>query len=85
MTAKTILQFQFGNRSAIESVARSKAAFITGIVLVVITSIPRNYDQLAISEQPLRWLFGSLVFSAGSGSFLWFVLRGESGWSNTRT
>ena len=55
MTAKTIIQFQFGKRSAIEAIARSKAAFFTGIILVLLTAIPRNYDQLAVSEQPLKW------------------------------
>ena len=78
MTAKTIIQFQFGSRSAIEAAATSRATLLTGILLVLITSIPRNYDQLAITEDPLKWIFGSLVFSAGSGTFLFlfvYVLR----------
>ena len=72
------MEIQRVRRSAIEEVARSKAAFVTGVLLVLITTIPRNYDQLAISEQPLRWIFGPLVFSAGSGTFLFvfvYLLR----------
>ncbi len=74
MTGKTILQFQFGKRSAVDAIARSKVAFITGIVLVLITATARNYNPRAIVEQMLRWLFGPLVFSAGSGTFLFFFV-----------
>ncbi|MEZ5329780.1 MAG: hypothetical protein R3F19_32430 [Verrucomicrobiales bacterium] len=73
MTATTVLNFQFGNEEAIWKVARSRSAFWTGLVLVLITSIPRNYDQLAISEHTVRWIFGPLAFSLISGTWTYFV------------
>ena len=81
MTARTLWKYQLGDRTAIEAVARSRAAFLTGLILVLLTAIPRHYDQLAISEQPLRWLFGPLLFSAGSGTFLFvFVYLLRTAW-----
>jgi len=73
MTVSDILRFQFGDRRAIEKVASSRAAFFTGIGLVLITTIPRNYDQIWIGEWPLRWAFGSLVFSLVSGTLLFII------------
>ena len=42
-------------------------------MLVLLTGIARNYDQNHISES-LLWLFGPLIFSFFSGSFLYAVL-----------
>jgi hypothetical protein len=44
-----------------------------GLVLVLVTAIPRNYDQLFFLGSP-AWLIGPLVFSFFSGSFLFFFL-----------
>jgi hypothetical protein len=73
MSARTILLYLFGHAGAIREVAQSRAAFVTGLVLVLITTIPRNYDQTFIGENPLRWLLGSLVFSLVSGTWLYCV------------
>jgi hypothetical protein len=76
MTAGTILRFQFGSADAIREIARSRAALVTGIALVLITTIPRNYDQLFIADKPLRWIFGSLGFSVVSGTWVYCVTYG---------
>lgn len=76
MTARTILLYLFGHAGAIRAVAESRASFVTGLVLVLITTIPRNYDQTFIGESPLRWLFGSLAFSLVSGTWLYGVAYG---------
>ncbi len=80
MNLRTIFRFQFGDREAIEAVARSKSAFVVGIWLVLITTIPRNYDQTHISEDPWRWLFGSLFFSLISGTWMYLVAYLFGGW-----
>ena len=73
MRALDCLGYLFGQRQAIETVARSRAALPTGIVLVLLTSIARNYDQTWLLESPLRWLFGSLAFSTVSGWLLYAI------------
>jgi hypothetical protein len=62
-----------GNARAIQEVARNRSALWTGIVLVLLTGIARNYDQNYFLETPM-WLVGPLVFSFFSGSFLYWVL-----------
>jgi len=74
MTAKDILLYQVGNRGAIERVAASPATFLTGLLLVLITGIPRNYDQIYFLES-WRWLYGPLAFSLVSGTWMYFVAR----------
>lgn len=76
MSARTILLYLCGHAGAIRDVAQSRAAFVTGLVLVLITTIPRNYDQIFIGEVPLRWLLGSLFFSFISGTWLYAVAYG---------
>lgn len=73
MTASAILRCQFGDRNAIKQISRSNSAFWTGLVLVLITAIPRNYDQFHISEHTLKWVLGPLVFSTISGTWIWFT------------
>ncbi|MGB0578711.1 MAG: hypothetical protein ACPGVU_03320 [Limisphaerales bacterium] len=80
MNAGTIFKFQFGNREAIEKVARSRASIWTGIILVLITTIPRNYDQIFITENPLKWTFGSLLFSIVSGTCIFIVAYQVGTW-----
>lgn len=70
------LKFLFGNRAAILTVAQSSSAIWAGIALVVLTGFARNYDQTFIGENPVLWLFGSLMFSFVSGTWLYVVLYG---------
>ena len=55
MNLRTIASFQLGKRHAIEAVAENRASFVTGLILVLLTAIPRNYDQTYILESPF-WL-----------------------------
>ena len=73
MNLRTIASFQLGKRHAIEAVAENRASFVTGLILALLTAIPRNYDQTYILESPF-WLFGPLLFSFFSGSFLFWML-----------
>lgn len=73
MNASAILLYQFGHRRSIEAVARSASAFWIGLFLVLITAIPRNYDQFHISEHTAKWIFGPLLFSTASGFLVWFA------------
>ena len=73
MTAATVCRFLIGKEEAIWKVARSRAGFWTGIVLVLITAIPRNYDQHSVSEHTLRWIFGPLGFSLVSGMWTYLI------------
>ncbi|MEW6161090.1 MAG: hypothetical protein AB1813_26985 [Verrucomicrobiota bacterium] len=67
--------FLVGNASAIRQAATDRAALWTGIMLVLMTGIARNYDQSYLLASPLG-LIGPLVFSFFSGSFLHAVLIG---------
>ena len=66
-------RFMFGAASAIREVASNRAALWTGIVLVLLTGIARNYDQSYFLDTPM-WLIGPLAFSFFSGSFLYGIL-----------
>lgn len=75
MSPLTILRYLTGNADAIRQVASRPAALGIAIVLVLLTGVARNYDQLLFTET-LRWLYGPLLFSAVSGFWLWlFVMR----------
>lgn len=74
MIAKDLLAYQFGNAEAIRRVAGSGYLLLVGAMLVLITSVPRNYDQTYIGETPW-WPLIPLLFSFFSGSFLFFVLK----------
>ncbi|HVK58378.1 MAG TPA: hypothetical protein VM735_06325 [Candidatus Kapabacteria bacterium] len=74
MTAKDLLGYQFGNAESIRRVAGSKYLLPVGTLLVLITSIPRNYDQTFIGEVPW-WPLIPLVSSFVSGSFVFYVLK----------
>lgn len=74
MTAKDLLSYQLGRAEAIRRVAGSKHLLLVGAALVLITSIPRNYDQTYIGEVPW-WPIIPLLFSLVSGSFLYWVLE----------
>lgn len=76
MNLKTILGFLVGRADAIRSVAASKSAFWTGLVLVLLTAFPRNYDQTYIPEKPVLWFLGPLDFSIVSGTWLFLVSYG---------
>ncbi len=67
------IKYLFGHAEAIRRVAGSRAALWTGMVLVLLTSIPRNYDQTLLSEKPFLWIFGPLLFSLVSGTWLYLA------------
>ena len=67
------IKYLFGQAEAIRGVAASWSALWTGIALVLLTSIPRNYDQTLLSEKPFLWIFGPLLFSLVSGTWLYLV------------
>lgn len=70
------LGYIFGRGEAIRAVAENRATLWTGIALVLLTSIARNYDQTFILEKPFLWLFGSLLFSLVSGTWLYLIVYG---------
>lgn len=76
LTGGTIIRYLFGQAEAIRTVASARSALVTGIILVFLTSIARNYDQTHISESPGRWVFGSLLFSLVSGTWLYVICYG---------
>lgn len=76
MSARTILAYLLGRRDAILEVASSTASLWTGIVLVLLTAFARNYDQTHLSEKPFLWLFGPLLFSLVSGTWVLLVMCG---------
>ena len=76
MNLRTILGFLVGRADAIRHVASSKAAFWTGMALVLLTAFPRNYDQTYIPEKPVLWFLGPLLFSLVSGTWLFLVSYG---------
>ena len=70
MNLPTAAKFLMGDVTAIQQVARSRAAFRFGIVLVLTAGIARQYDQSFILEAPERWFLGSLLFSTVTGTIL---------------
>src|SRR5687768_5693993 len=74
MFAKDLLTYQFGNLEAIRRVAGGRYLLAVSAVLVLITSVPRNYDQTYLGEVPW-WPVIPLAFSFFSGSFLFLVLQ----------
>lgn len=74
MEVGTWIRYLFGQAEAIFKVAGSRSALWTGIALVLLTAIARNYDQTFISENPILWLLGPLLFSIVSGSWLYLVI-----------
>jgi hypothetical protein len=72
---RTLARYIFGDANAIRTVAIEKNSIWLGIGLVLLPAIARNYDQNFILETPL-WLFGPLLFSFFSGTFLFWILRG---------
>lgn len=70
------LGYVFGRSEAIRAVAENRATLWIGIALVLLTSIARNYDQTFILEKPFLWLFGSLLFSVVSGTWLYLIVYG---------
>lgn len=70
---RTIGRFLIGRADAIHVIASNRAAFWIGMLLVLLTAFPRNYDQTSIIERPLLWLFGPLLFSLVSGAWVFLV------------
>jgi hypothetical protein len=73
MKAIHVVQYPFGFADAIRAAAVSRAAFPTGLVLVLLTAVARSYDQTWIGEKPVLWLLGPLLFSLVSGTWLFLV------------
>ena len=71
-----VVRFLLGQADAVRTVAGTRAAFPLGALLVLLTTIPRNYDQLHITEAPVRWLLGNLAFSLVSGTWLYVLAYG---------
>lgn len=67
-------KYLLGQSDAILKVAGSRAALWTGVVLVLMTACARSYDQTYFFENPFLWLFGPLLFSLVSGSWLYAVV-----------
>jgi hypothetical protein len=70
MSPKDGLAYLVGQRAAILRLAEDGGTLPTGVFLVLLTAIARNYDQQFILEQPWAWLFGPLLFSLVSGTWL---------------
>ncbi len=68
------IKYIFGQAEAIRRVSGSRAALWTGLALVLLTSIARNYDQTLIAEKPFLWFFGSLLFSFVSATWMYLVV-----------
>ncbi len=68
------IKYLFGQAEAIRGVAASWSALWTGIALVLVTSIARNYDQTLLSEKPFLWIYGPLLFSLVSGTWLYLAV-----------
>jgi len=73
MTVKDIALVLVGNSCAMERVARSRAALPARLLLVLMTSVPRKYDQTHVSEEPLLWFLKPLVFSLASGTWVFLL------------
>lgn len=67
-------KYLFGQSDAILKTAGSRAALWTGISLVLLTAFARSCDQTYFFENPFLWLFGPLLFSLVSGSWLYAVV-----------
>ena len=74
MFARDLLAYQFGSSAAIRRAAESRYLLAAGAALVLITSVPRNYDQTYIGEARW-WPVIPLVFSLFSGSFVFLILN----------
>lgn len=70
---RTLLGFLAGRSSAIQSVASSSASPWLALMLILLASIPRNYDQTWIGEKTFLWLFGPLL-AAVFNSLLFFTM-----------
>lgn len=76
MRATEWVKYLFGHRRAIEELARWREGLWVGAILVLLTGFARNYDQTFITENPVMWLLGPLLFSFVSGWWLYVVLYG---------
>ena len=73
MRARDVLLYQLGQREAIEQAARNQRLPVIGVILVLITSVPRNYDQTYLGAVPW-WPVIPLAFSFFSGAFVYSIL-----------
>ena len=70
MDLRTIALYQIGRRDAVLAVASNRNAPVAGLVLVLVTAIPRSYDQTLLLQDPFAWLrpVGFSLLSALLGS-----------------
>lgn len=73
MHFRQIAGYVVGQADAIRTLAQNRATLATGLLLVLLTAVARRYDQVLITEEPWRWLFGPLVFSLISGTWLYLI------------
>lgn len=50
MTPATVIRFLLGHGPSIDALARSRSAVWTGLVLVLLTAIARQYDQTLVTR-----------------------------------
>jgi hypothetical protein len=79
MHALDWIKYLIGQATTIRRVAGSRASVWTGIALVLLTAVARNYDQTFITEKPFLWLFGPLLFSIVSGTWLYAIIYAAFG------
>lgn len=65
--------FLIGNRGAIERLAATRHAWVTGAILVLTAGIARNYDHLDLLYQP-EWFIGPFAASLVSIGFIFLCL-----------
>lgn len=74
VTPADLLGFLIGSAAAIRRLAESRATLPAGVALVLMTAVARSYDQTWIGESPALWIFGPLLFSLVSGTWLFVVV-----------
>jgi hypothetical protein len=69
------LLFLIGHRGAIERIAATRHAWITGAILVLSAGIARNYDHLDLLLEP-EWFIGPFAASLVSIVFIFLCIEG---------
>ncbi len=71
---KTIVQFLFGKREAIEKIASTNASLILGFLFIVSAGLARNYDHHILTEEPL-WIGGPVGMTLFSSLFIYGFVK----------
>ncbi len=75
MKFATVFRYLFGEKGAIEEVARARESIWVGLALVLMAGVARQYDQSFILEAPEKWFLGPGIFSLATGTVLFAFLR----------